>query len=98
MPKRTERPRVMNAAPIITTNAAGRPVYYVKRPFLYDAYGRTCQTPLELGVNLAQALSQRDKEAVAGHCYAALAFVHDGAIPDDWLGEWKHYSPPPLAI
>jgi len=75
-----------------------RKVFYVQREMLFDKKGRVCHTPLELGMMLANALSARNKEAVAGICWDALNFVHDGDVPKDWLGVWKKAGPTPLAI
>lgn len=89
--------RVIRSVTVKETGEA-RPVFYVRRPLLWDDLGRVCPTPLELGVNLARALERRDKEAVAGFCWSALNFVHNGEVPEDWLGVWNEYGPIPLAI
>ena len=75
-----------------------RRVFYVLRPFLVDKNGRPCPTALELGVRLADALGRRDAEAVAGYCWDALNFVHNGRVPKNWLGGWRKAGPTPLAV
>ena len=75
-----------------------RRVFYVRREFLVDAEGRPCLTPPELGIALSDAVSKRDKEAVAGCCWAALNFVHNGKVPKNWLGPWKKTGSMLLAI
>lgn len=74
------------------------PAFYVRRDKLFDQRGRLCLTPLELGQQLALAIERRDAESVAGCCWDALNFVHNGAVPKNWLGEWKKHGPTPLAI
>ena len=75
-----------------------RPVFYVLRALLHDARGRTCQTPLELGIALAHFLETRDTESVSGCCWDALNFVHNGKVPRNWLGVWRKAGPTPLAV
>lgn len=75
-----------------------RRVFYVQREILFDAKGRVCHTPLELGVQLADAINRRDIETVNCICWDALNFVYDGKVPKDWNKFWKKHGPIPLAI
>lgn len=75
-----------------------RPVFYVSRPPIYYSGGKLCRTPLELGVALARAIESRDAEGVAGFCWDALNFVHNGKVPRNWLGAWRKAGPTPLIV
>ncbi len=91
------RPPVVTSVTLATTGEVRR-VFYVRRELLFDERGRVCQTPLELGIGLAQAINSRDAEAVAQICWDALNFVHNGQVPEDWLGDYKKDGPVPVAI
>lgn len=92
-----KRAKVITSAKVHGTNEV-RKVFYVRREMLYDKNGRICPTPLELGIMLSDAMLERDEDAVAGICWDALNFVHNGNVPKDWLGGWKEAGPTPIAV